>query len=208
MIRACIEKQSLHYYIQEAEAQNKVFFQLKARELIEREKEDKVARAQADLLFQKLRTTREEILAKYPEVQITEEMEEENIRANKNKDRELRKKIHEDNLKKKFEFSKNALDSGAIALPAKTQGDQCEQADHHANPDAENSLVFEGEIHENERPCEKPIEDFEINIPLSNLAPLGAEKPTEKKAAETEFMNECVKSPVKENQVQEHYLPQ
>lgn len=51
LIRACIEKQSLHYYIDEADNQNKTFFQLKARELIEREKQDCVAAAQTNLLF-------------------------------------------------------------------------------------------------------------------------------------------------------------
>ena len=76
MIRACIEAQSLRYYIEEAQNQNKYFFQLKARELIEREKEDMVAAAQANLLFQKLNMTREEILTKYPEVKIrTEDLE-------------------------------------------------------------------------------------------------------------------------------------
>ena len=75
MIRACIEAQSLRYYIEEAQQQNKQFFQLKARELIEREKDDMVAAAQANLLFQKLHMTREQILAKYPEVQVrTEDM--------------------------------------------------------------------------------------------------------------------------------------
>lgn len=127
-----------------------MFFQLKARELIEREKEDKVARAQADLLFQKLRTTREEILIKYPEVQITEEMEEENIRVNKNKDREQRKKFNEENIKRKFEMSKKILNSGAIALPTKPQDDQCEQVEGQNNPEAANSFVYEGEIHDNE----------------------------------------------------------
>ena len=78
MIRACIESQSLRYYIEEAQNQNKQFFQMKARELIEREKDDMVAAAQANLLFQKLHMTREQILQKYPQVQATnEDMNEE-----------------------------------------------------------------------------------------------------------------------------------
>ena len=39
---------------------------MKARDLISKEKEDMVASVQANLLFQSLGTTREEILAKYP----------------------------------------------------------------------------------------------------------------------------------------------
>ena len=70
MIRACIESQSLRYYIEEAQNQNKQFFQLKARELIEREQNDMVAAAQANLLFQKLHMTREQILHKYPEASL------------------------------------------------------------------------------------------------------------------------------------------
>ena len=73
MIRACIESQSLRYYIEEAQNQNKQFFQMKSRELIEREKDDMVAAAQANLLFQKLHMTREQILLKYPQVQATNE---------------------------------------------------------------------------------------------------------------------------------------
>lgn len=66
MIRACIEQQSLRYYIEEAKRQNKEYFEMKARDLISKEKEDMVAAVQANLLFQTLGTTREEILAKYP----------------------------------------------------------------------------------------------------------------------------------------------
>ena len=66
MIRACIEQQSLRYYIEEAKRQNKEYFEMKARDLISKEKEDMVAAVQANLLFQSLGTTREEILAKYP----------------------------------------------------------------------------------------------------------------------------------------------
>ena len=66
MIRACIEQQSLRYYIEEAKRQNKEYFEMKARDLISKEKDDMVAAVQASLLFQSLNMTREEILAKYP----------------------------------------------------------------------------------------------------------------------------------------------
>ena len=66
MIRACIEQQSLRYYIEEAKSQNKQYFEMRARDLISKEKEDMVAAVQANLLFQSLNMTREEILAKYP----------------------------------------------------------------------------------------------------------------------------------------------
>lgn len=66
MIRACIEQQSLRYYIEEAKRQNKEYFEMRARDLISKEKDDMVAAVQANLLFQSLNTTREEILAKYP----------------------------------------------------------------------------------------------------------------------------------------------
>lgn len=66
MIRACIEQQSLRYYIDEAKRQNKEYFEMKARDLISKEKDDMVATVQANLLFQSLNMTREEILAKYP----------------------------------------------------------------------------------------------------------------------------------------------
>ena len=39
---------------------------MKARDLISKEKDDMVAAVQANLLFQSLNMTREEILAKYP----------------------------------------------------------------------------------------------------------------------------------------------
>ena len=66
MIRACIEQQSLRYYIEEAKRQNKEYFEMKARDLISKEKDDMVAAVQANLLFQSLNMTREEILEKYP----------------------------------------------------------------------------------------------------------------------------------------------
>ena len=66
MIRACIEQQSLRYYIEEAKRQNKEYFEMKARDLISKEKDDMVASVQANLLFQSLNMTREEILDKYP----------------------------------------------------------------------------------------------------------------------------------------------
>ena len=66
MIRACIEQQSLRYYIEEAKRQNKEYFEMKARDLISKEKDDMVAAVQANLLFQSLNMTREEILDKYP----------------------------------------------------------------------------------------------------------------------------------------------
>ena len=79
MIRACIENQSLRYYIEECKRQNKEYFEMKARDLISKEKDDMVAAVQANLLFQSLGTTREEILAKYPlnNHSKTETMEEE-----------------------------------------------------------------------------------------------------------------------------------
>lgn len=51
MIRACIEQQSLRYYIEEAKRQNKEYFEMKARDLISKEKDDMVAAVQANLLF-------------------------------------------------------------------------------------------------------------------------------------------------------------
>ena len=66
MIRACIEQQSLRYYIDEAKRQNKEYFEIKARDLIAKEKDDMVAAVQANLLFQSLGMTREELLHKYP----------------------------------------------------------------------------------------------------------------------------------------------
>ena len=66
MIRACIEQQSLRYYIDEAKRQNKEYFEIKARDLIAKEKDDMVAAVQANLLFQSLSMTREELLQKYP----------------------------------------------------------------------------------------------------------------------------------------------
>ena len=78
MIRACIEQQSLRYYIEEAKRQNKEYFEMKARDLISKEKDDMVAAVQANLLFQSLNMTREEILDKYPTNQHnkTETMDE------------------------------------------------------------------------------------------------------------------------------------
>ena len=66
ILRAHIETHSLRYYIDECKRQNKEYFEMKARDLISKEKEDMVAAVQASLLFQSLGTTREEILAKYP----------------------------------------------------------------------------------------------------------------------------------------------
>ena len=66
MIRACIEQQSLRYYIEEAKCQNKEYFEMKARDLISKEKDDMVAAVQANLLFTSLNMTREELIAKYP----------------------------------------------------------------------------------------------------------------------------------------------
>ena len=62
MIRACIEQQSLRYYIEEAKRQNKEYFEIKARDLISKEKDDMVAAVQANLLFQSLNMTREELM--------------------------------------------------------------------------------------------------------------------------------------------------
>ena len=66
MIRACIEQQSLRYYIDEAKRQNIEYFEIKARDLITKEKDDMVAAVQANLLFQSLSMTREELMQKYP----------------------------------------------------------------------------------------------------------------------------------------------
>lgn len=78
MIRACIEQQSLRYYIEEAKRQNKSYFEMKARDLISKESDDMVASVQASLLFQSLNMTREEILDKYPHANNkTETLEEE-----------------------------------------------------------------------------------------------------------------------------------
>ena len=69
---------------------------MKARELIEREKDDMVAAAQANLLFQKLHMTREQILQKYPQVQATnEDMNEEG----KNNDQDEKSDTDVDSLK-------------------------------------------------------------------------------------------------------------
>ena len=65
-IKMQIEQQSLQYYICEAKRQNKEHFELKAREYLAQENQDKVSMAQANLLFQSLQMTKEEILAKYP----------------------------------------------------------------------------------------------------------------------------------------------
>lgn len=73
MYTACIEQQSLRYYIDEAKRINKEYFELKARDLISKESDDMVASVQASLLFQSLGMTREEILEKYPNVVEREE---------------------------------------------------------------------------------------------------------------------------------------
>jgi len=61
-----IEQQSLKHYIAEAQSQNVVYFEQKARELLSREGSDSVSKASADLLFKDLKVTKEEILRKYP----------------------------------------------------------------------------------------------------------------------------------------------
>ncbi len=59
MIRACIEQESLHFYVEECKRQNNEYFEMKARNLIAREKEDMVSAVQASLLLSSLRMTRE-----------------------------------------------------------------------------------------------------------------------------------------------------
>lgn len=76
-----------------------------------------MAKAQANLLFQKLNMTREQILHKFPEVQITEEIEEENRRAEKQRDKEAKQRKQEeqnkDTLKKKYNSYLNERASNA-----------------------------------------------------------------------------------------------
>jgi hypothetical protein len=50
-IRRELEQASLEYYIKEAKKQNHKYFELKARDLLSREANDKVSQASASLLF-------------------------------------------------------------------------------------------------------------------------------------------------------------
>ena len=65
-LRKEIEQASLDHYIKEAKKQNHEYFELKARELLSREKTDIVSQASANLLFKQLKVTKEEVLKKYP----------------------------------------------------------------------------------------------------------------------------------------------
>lgn len=65
-IRKELEQQSLEHYIKETQKQNHEYFELKARELLSREKTDIVSQASANLLFKQLNVTKEEVLKKYP----------------------------------------------------------------------------------------------------------------------------------------------
>ena len=50
--------------------QNTTYFELKARELLERQKTDLVSQAAANLLFKSLAITRDEILLKYKDFKL------------------------------------------------------------------------------------------------------------------------------------------
>jgi len=75
-VRRSFEQSCLQIYIKEAKKQNQEYFELKARELLSREKSDIVSQASANLLFQSLKMTREEILAKYPHFVPSSQKEE------------------------------------------------------------------------------------------------------------------------------------
>lgn len=53
-IRKECEETTLEHYTQEAQKQNKEYFELKARDLMSREKGDIVSQASANLLFKQL----------------------------------------------------------------------------------------------------------------------------------------------------------
>lgn len=61
------------FYIREVEKQNKTYFELKARELLERQKTDLVSQAAANLLFKALSVTRDEILQKYKDYKLPQQ---------------------------------------------------------------------------------------------------------------------------------------
>ena len=65
-LRKDLESASLNHYIAECKKQNHEYFELKARELLSREKTDIVSQASANLLFKQLKITKEDILKKYP----------------------------------------------------------------------------------------------------------------------------------------------
>lgn len=65
-IRNDLENSSLKYYISECKKQNIQYFELKARDLLEREKSDMISQASISLLFKQLNMTKEDILKKYP----------------------------------------------------------------------------------------------------------------------------------------------
>ena len=69
-LRDNLEEKSLVFYIKEVEKQNKTYFELKARELLERQKTDLVSQAAANLLFKALSVTRDEILLKYKDYKL------------------------------------------------------------------------------------------------------------------------------------------
>lgn len=53
--------------------QNTTYFELKARELLERQKTDLVSQAAANLLFKSLNITREEIMLKYKDFKLPQQ---------------------------------------------------------------------------------------------------------------------------------------
>lgn len=65
-IRNDLENSSLKYYISECKKQNIEYFELKARDLLDREKSDMISQASISLLFKQLNMTKEDILKKYP----------------------------------------------------------------------------------------------------------------------------------------------
>ena len=70
LFREDFEERSLVFYINEVKEQNTTYFELKARELLERQKTDLVSQAAANLLFKSLAITRDEILLKYKDFKL------------------------------------------------------------------------------------------------------------------------------------------
>lgn len=65
-VRSEIEQSSLKYYVNECQKQNQEYFELKARDLLSREKTDMISQASISLLFKQLNMKKEDILNKYP----------------------------------------------------------------------------------------------------------------------------------------------
>ena len=72
-LRDDLEEKSLRFYVREVENQNKTYFELKARELLERQKTDLVSQAAANLLFKALSVSRDEILLKYKDYKLPQQ---------------------------------------------------------------------------------------------------------------------------------------